>query len=229
MEIEYNLTPEDLLALQRHIQKHKPKPRRNPLVSVVIWVGVSVVVYILLELQDIVHVPFVDSLLPSVEVGALMLFVGILLGFFGIVLSVKLKTRHAIQKALKAGRNAEKALGWRRMVLDAHGVCNSSKLFSSTYQWRGIDEVATTDAHIFLYFTTMNAFIVPRRGFPSNRAFDDFVDAARRYHNMAGVGDVVWEMTSDGRWERGGTTGIQAADQSGKSGTVEGIVPKEGL
>ena len=33
MEVEYELTPEDLMALQRHIRRHRPKFRRNPLVG----------------------------------------------------------------------------------------------------------------------------------------------------------------------------------------------------
>jgi len=38
---------------------------------------------------------------------------------------------------------------------------------------------------------------------------------------MAGVGEAE-------AWKRRGETGIQAPDQSGKSGTVDGIIPKEG-
>ena len=177
----------------------------------------------LFYVRDVIEIPLLDylvSLLPGVGVGAL-------LALILITLQAKLLTRNATQRLLKAGRNAEKALGLRRLVLDARGVYNSSKLFSSTYQWVGIDEVATTDSHIFLYFTTMNAYIVPRRAFPSNRAFDDFVDAARRYHDMAGEDDAVWEMTSKGEWECRGATDIQTPDQSGKSGTVEGIIPIE--
>jgi hypothetical protein len=44
---------------------------------------------------------------------------------------------------------------------------------------------------------------------------------AKRYHGMAGVGEGK-------AWKRRGETGIQAPDYSGKLGTVEGIVPKEG-
>jgi YcxB-like protein len=225
MEIEYKLTQEDLMALQRHVRQHRPKSRQNPLVASVIWIGVFVGALMLYELREMFPIPVVDyycSLLPGVGAGALLTLIV-------ITLHAKRLARSATQRVLQAGRNAEKALGWRRVVIDAKGIYNSAKLFSTTYQWRGIDEVATTDAHVFLYFTTMTAFIVPRRAFPSDRAFDDFVDAARRYHGMAGVGEAVWEMTSDGLWERGGATGIQAPDLSGKSGTVEGIIPKEGL
>jgi hypothetical protein len=223
MEIEYNLTPEDLMALQRHVRQHRPKARQNPLVGSVIWISVFLGCLMLFYVRDIVEIPLVDylvSLLPGVGAGTL-------LAFLLITLSAKVMARNATQRLLQAGRNAEKALGWRRLVIDAQGVYNASRLFSTTYQWRGIDEVATTDAHVFLYIMTMNAFIVPRRAFPSDRAFDDFVDAARRYHGTAGD-DAAWEMTSNGSWEGRGATGIQAPDPSGQSGTVEGIIPKEG-
>jgi hypothetical protein len=225
MEIEYELTPEDLMALQRHVRQHRPKVRRNPLVASAIWIGVFLGCLILFYVRDVFELPLVDYFFPLLlGVGA-----GALLTLIGLTLYGKQMARNATQRLLQAGRNAEKALGWRRIVIDAQGVYNASKLFSTTYQWRGIDEVATTGAHVFLYFTTMAAFIVPRRAFPNERAFEDFVDAARRYHGAAGNDDAVWEMTSKGLWGRRGATGIQAPDPSGKTGTVEGIVPKEGV
>ena len=224
MEIEYKLTTEDLMAFQRHVRRHRPKVRQNPLVASVIWISVFLGCFMLFYVRDKVEIPLVDylvSLLPGVGAGALLAFVL-------ITLSAKVMARNATQRLLRAGRNAEKALGWRRVVIDAKGVYNASRLFSTTYQWRGIDEVATTDAHVFLYFTTLAAFIVPRRAFPSERAFDDFVEAARRFHGTACDDDAVWEMTSKGLWKRRGAPGIQAPDRSGKTGTVEGIIPKEG-
>jgi hypothetical protein len=225
MEVEYEQTPDDLKALQRHLVKHQLKDKRNPLVSAFVGIGVVLFAYLLVYLKDMVQIPFVDDLfskLPEILVGAL-------LTGLALVLHIKVSARNAMRKRLRAGRNAEKVLGWRRVVIDAQGVHITSKVSSTTCLWDGIDEVATTNAHVFFYIMTNSAFVVPRRAFPSDQAFDDFVDAARRYHGMAGGGDAVWEMTSDGLWERGGATGIQAPGSSGKSGTVEGIIPKEGL
>jgi hypothetical protein len=88
----------------------------------------------------------------------------------------------------------------------------------------------TTKDYAFVFINTEMAFILPRRIFPDDRAFNDFVETARRYRRMAGVGEAVQEVMDEGKaWERRGATGIQEPDQSGKSGTVEGIIPKEGI
>ncbi len=173
-----------------------------------------------------VQVPLVNdlaSLLPGLGVGALMTLIGIAL----YAKLVKLTAPNATRKALQEGRNAEKALGWRRFVIDAQGVHNIAENFSVNYLWKGIDKVATTDEHVFLYITTANAFIVPLRAFADARAFDAFVESARRFHGLAGVGEVVREVlgTREPR-ERRGAAGARLPDASLP---VEGITPKRRL
>jgi hypothetical protein len=86
----------------------------------------------------------------------------------------------------------------------------------------------TTKDYAFVFINTEMAFILPRRIFPDDRAFNEFVETARRYRRMAGVGEAVQAVMEEGEaWERCGATTIQAPDHSGQSGTVEGIVPKE--
>ena len=77
-----------------------------------------------------------------------------------------------------------------------------------------------TEEHIFIFVTTTSAHLIPLRAFADGRAFDAFADAAKRYHGMPGAHE-------DGEREHPRSTGILAPDQSGKSGTVEGIIPKE--
>ena len=111
--------------------------------------------------------------------GALMLL--------GLIVYVRLTGRRLLAQALKQGRNTRKFLGWRRLSIDAEAMRNVSEFASSTYRWHGIDKVGATLDHAFVYINTTTAIILPCRAFRDDRAFKDFVDAARSYHRMGGV------------------------------------------
>jgi len=227
MEVEYELKPEDLIAFQRYYQSHPHRPSQqggpNPTGRLVWWL-ILMVAAVLLYFVASADFPLVEQL----SFYFVAVFAGAALMLFGIVAYARLMTSKRMRKVLNQGRNAEKLLGWRRFSIDAETARNTSDFATVAYLWKGIDQIVTTKEHAFLYFTTAIAFILPRRAFSHDQAFNDFVEAARRYRSMAGVGEAVWEVTSEGLWERRGATGVQAPDQSGKSGTVEGIVPKEG-
>jgi hypothetical protein len=227
MEVEYELTAEDLIAFQRYYQSH-PHTRSqqggpNPFGRLVWWLILTVVAVVLYfaASADFVLTEQLSYYLVAILGGAAFTLFGIVI--YGRSMGPKL-----IRKVLNQGRNAEKLLGWRRFSIDAEAARNTTDFASVTYLWKGIDKIVTTREHAFFYFTTQLAFILPRRAFPDDQAFNDFVETARRYRHMASVGEAVWEVTGEGLWERRDPTGIQAPDQSGKSGTVEGIIPKEG-
>jgi YcxB-like protein len=225
MEVEYELTPEDLIAFQRYHRQHPStsKSSRNTLVSFIVWIVVFAGVFALVSARDLFNDPIADYLcsqLPGAGVGAAV-------AFLGIILLAKLTKKNALQKALREGRNAEKMLGKRRVVLDGQGAYTATEYFTTTFFWKGIDKIATTNRHVFFYISTATAYIVPARAFPDRRAFAAFVEAARRFHGAADAGDAVWEMTNEGQWERR-PSGIQASDPLSKFGTAEGIIPKQG-
>jgi YcxB-like protein len=213
MEVEYELTLEDISAFHAYYRKHPPASHRriDPVGGLVIWIVCSLYGLALLAAFAL----GIDSFLVPILIGA---WAGAMMA--SIFNSWYLK-RRALRMALEGGKDAEKVLGWAQVVLDAQGIHVTSQFSSCVYLWQGIDKIATTDEHIFFYVTTMSAQVVPLRAFADGRAFDAFADMAKRYHGMAGVRE-------GGAWERRGATGIQAPDQSGKSGTVEGIIPKEG-
>ena len=188
MEVEFRLTPDDLAALRCFHQKHPPFPRqrRTDWTAIVSWGIAGFCIAVLYFLHDIAHDPMLDNLLgtfPGVAVGALLALV-----FLQIV--TKLASRNATRKALEQGRNAEKVLGWRRISIDHRAIRVETEYSALTYLWWGVDAITASPDHAFIYFTTTNAFILPREAFRTDRAFEDFVEAARRYLAMAGVADA---------------------------------------
>ena len=93
---------------------------------------------------------------------------------------------------------------------------------SGSTLWLGVEKIVSTKDYAFFYITPTLVHVVPRHAFEDEEEFKKFVNAARLYHEAAKV-DIA--AVGQGR-QPPSSTNIQALDQSGKSGTVEGIIPK---
>jgi hypothetical protein len=51
--------------------------------------------------------------------------------------------------------------------------------------WEGVERIATTETHLFLYTSSFQAIIVPGWAFASEEEFDEFIDSARHYRREA--------------------------------------------
>ena len=107
--------------------------------------------------------------------------------FTALTLLKKWTLSGATRRSLEQGRNAEKVLGWRRISIDERAVHVETEYSTLAYLWWGVDAITQSPDHAFIYFMTNNAFIVPREAFRTDRDFEEFVEAARRYHRMAEV------------------------------------------
>jgi len=187
MEVEYELTPADQAALQRYHKQHPPVPRPVWLwlPFVALWAVLLAALFGYYYLSFTGGVPFVGYFLSFVPgIGA-----GVILALIGLTLYNKLfnKLLNAVHSPLREGRNREKARGWRRLAIDPDGIHVTTAFAYSLHYWEGVDAVGASEDHIFLYITTRNAHVVPRRAFADDRAFDEFLEAARRYHRLGGI------------------------------------------
>jgi hypothetical protein len=63
------------------------------------------------------------------------------------------------------------------------GLAATTERESSLTTWERIDRIVATDTHAFL-----GPYILPRRAFANEREFEDFVESARSYHEVAKLG-----------------------------------------
>jgi YcxB-like protein len=183
MEVEYELTPENLAAFQRYHQKHPLVPPTGRLARLFVWIAFALGAVGFFTLRRMIFLPELDVLMGLVP-GVVL---GVLLALVGLTLYARWIQSNATRKALQEGRNAEKTLGWRRLSIDPHALRTTTAFSACNYFWEGIDAVVASDDYVFLYVATRVAHVVPRRAFPDDRAFADFVEAARRYHRMGGI------------------------------------------
>src|SRR5262249_557841 len=73
----------------------------------------------------------------------------------------------------------------RRLILTPESLQFASEYANATYNWVGIDNIAVTPAHIFIYVSSAVAQIVPRRAFGDEHQFQEFAETAMRYMNSA--------------------------------------------
>jgi YcxB-like protein len=51
--------------------------------------------------------------------------------------------------------------------------------------WDGVEHIASTSNHLFIYLSKRTAFVVPARAFKRTEEFQAFVDQVRGYHEIA--------------------------------------------
>ncbi|MGE0392948.1 MAG: YcxB family protein [Vicinamibacterales bacterium] len=71
-------------------------------------------------------------------------------------------------------------VGPRTVSLSAAGVRQVAPLHEGFTSWAGVLEVAQTRTHLFLMTDTLAGYVVPRRAFTDDAAWQAFADCARR-------------------------------------------------
>jgi hypothetical protein len=178
MEIEYDLTEEDLVAFLRYMRAHPSTPgggvqkRSNP------WL----LILFLLLLGGAAVIAYVNT--PGILGGPGGYFLSFALGCVVTLFFIRSKAspRAFVRQALKDEPLAFQDL---RFTLSPQGVTQSSFFGAHTRYWRGVRRIAATADHVFFYISKTVAFCVPNRAFASERDFQVFVETARRYHAEA--------------------------------------------
>ncbi len=85
-----------------------------------------------------------------------------------------------VRKFTGEGRN-KGILGAHTIVLSAEGLTETSEVGETRTTWQGVERIAESDSHIFLYIGAYQAHTIPKRAFPSAHDAAEFVRVARVY------------------------------------------------
>jgi YcxB-like protein len=172
MDVEYELTPDDLYAFQWRAAYRSPNSRR---------IRRRGYLYVLLPL-------LVIGLLPSVGPGGIriarinLLFLVIVLpivaGLYWIFVRRTLEL--AIRKEIAKEAPEKGRLGRHRVVLSSAGIDETTAVGQTVTRWAGVDRIEEDEHYIFIYTAPSAAHIIPKRAFAGSRA-EDFYDIASRY------------------------------------------------
>ena len=185
MEVEFVLRRDDVLAFFDYALDHPPKQLRGG-AEWFSWLWLIPIVLLgfhsLLSIEPIIQGdPF--------SIGAPIFFVTFL--FFWLFRR-RLKRqfqRRALLKSLdrKADKNA-KLLGWQRLSLGPEGISHTTEFNTTTIFWAGIEKIVIARERALIFDSPTSAYVVPQRALASEKAFLEFVETARSYHDLAKEG-----------------------------------------
>ena len=170
--ISYSLTENDVIAFNQYHITHSPLLKRRQLITRVV-------------------LPLVLVLLAAFYYSAdNRLFMPIYLVSLGVLVAVGAPTlqRRAsarlMRKMLKEGQNRG-LFGARTVTLTPNGVEVLGEALDSRFKWSLIEKVVSSDTHIFIYVSAMNAFVIPKTAFANDREREHFLEMAMQFREKA--------------------------------------------
>jgi hypothetical protein len=174
LKVEYRLTSEDAAAFLRHHDRSPPRPKGGIphwFWLVVLGLFLTVWLAVKLTLQRPLTVSGPDWLI-IVATPCFLVF------HFG-------GRRMANWLSLRKARRNPRLFAPRTLEITPEGLTMSDASGHNHIRWHALPWVVASDAYLFFYLTDTQGVVLPRRAFADTRQFDEFVDAARRYHAEA--------------------------------------------
>jgi hypothetical protein len=78
-------------------------------------------------------------------------------------------------------------LGHKRVSLTALGVFSEAEFIKAENEWRGIRKLMRGKHYLVMYNTALTAYVIPRRAFSSDAAWDAFYEFARSQVDAARI------------------------------------------
>jgi hypothetical protein len=184
MEVNYELTADDLAALTWHHSQTSPLMRRY------YWVGLLLppAAYLLLALL------FLGAGQPSFYLFPL------LFSFAYLLLFPRLRRRRInsyVRRLVREGRN-KGTLGPHRMAISREGLVDATEVGEAKTLWAGIERVEESADYIFIYKSALSAYVVPKRAFRDAHQSGQFFAAARAYQQQPAAGYIPPGATPPG-------------------------------
>jgi hypothetical protein len=178
MEIEYELTPDDLYAFQWRAVFASARGRRARRKVYLLWL-LAVLLF---------------SAVPAIGADG---FVISRMNFAFIVVALpivvlfqwcwdRLLVRRAILQLVKEEKPGKGQLGKHRMVVSEDGLFESTAVAESRTSWAGVDRIEQNPGYIFIYTSAAAAHVIPKPAFRDIQEAEDFYQRARTSREAGG-------------------------------------------
>lgn len=88
--------------------------------------------------------------------------------------------RRNLQRAFAGGKNLS-VFGPRRITITPEFLMYAAPLSQSVHRWAGVEKVRADKDGIYIFVSSLSAFVLPRRAFNSEQHFREFAQAAEKY------------------------------------------------
>ena len=170
MNIEYQNTLDDILALNWYHHRASPAARRTLLLF---QYGLPIAIVVLVVLITLAAGWSLFTIVPAVVLA---------LAWFALVPQMqKRNLQKQIVRLYAEGRDRGIVTG-HKVSMSSSSITDRTDRGETTTAWKDVDKVVATEKHVFIYVGPQSALIVPRGAFPGESEYNAFVDAAMRYH-----------------------------------------------
>ncbi len=171
MEIEYEITLDDLYAFQWRAVRKSPQVRRSKR---------NVYIYYFLAL-------LLFSILPSIGADGFditrMNFTFLVVAFPVVAFSHwyfdNRRTKQIVREAVSDEKPDRGQLGRHKIVLNGKGIIESTAVGESKTSWAGVDRIEHDNEYVYIYISPVSAHVIPKRAFTSAQVADNFYQLAR--------------------------------------------------
>jgi YcxB-like protein len=178
MEVEYELTPQDLYAFQWRAAFASPRGRRARRKVYLLWL-LAVLLF---------------STVPAIGADGFVIsrvnFTFIVVAFPIVALVQwcleRWMMRRAILQLVKEEKPGKGQLGKHRMVVSEDGLFESTAVAETRTSWAGVDRIEQNPEYIFIYTSAAAAHVIPKRAFRDMQEAEDFYRRARSSKEAGG-------------------------------------------
>jgi hypothetical protein len=171
VELDYELTREDLYAFQWRAAFESPRGRRTRRCVYLGW------------LLAIVLFAIVPAIGPHGFAISRVSFTFILVAFPIVALAQwyleRRLMRRFIRRLLEDEKPGRGQLGKHRLAMSEEGVVESTAVSESRTTWAGVDRVEQNSDYIFIYTSPAAAHMIPKRAFRELQEAEAFYQLAR--------------------------------------------------
>lgn len=163
MELKYKMTKDDYLAFNLHYVKHSKTIKQ----SLFMQRFIAPIIFLILPLV-------LFWMTGEFLIGFFITFV--LISVIWIVFYPKYFFGHIkrnVKKALNEGSN-DNLIGQHVFTFSEDGFIEKNRAGERKASWSSIENVEENDDYYFLFFSTMSAYILPKRSFPNEESQEEF-------------------------------------------------------
>lgn len=179
MTVEFEQSLDDILALQYYLQRQLAS--QQPGRWVYYFYGALEVLFVGLTI-GLALTPDLSSLALAPLMGCILIGLCIALTA-GLPHLNRWLVRRSVLKLVNPGRNLN-LVGLRRMTISPEFLISASPITQTISRWVGVEKVLVEDDCLFIFVTTVSAFVLPRRAFNSEQHFREYAAAAEKYRQQ---------------------------------------------
>ncbi len=176
MEVDFELTMADLLALTECQAVHSPTIQRQRrhlrLLVPVVLVMIGLLLWLISRDATI-----------GLCAGVLFAVLGLIL-FLRYPAMIRSRIRWLVRRMYMEEHNAA-LFRRRRLSITPETITEATEVHVSTWKWTAIERVVTDRQRAFFFVSSAAAFVLPRTAFATDEAFEEFLATAQRYRSEA--------------------------------------------